>query len=158
MIPGVIARFLDAASVAAASTRDRQLAPHLYMVSGWRAAPDQSEMRLLFGRSMLDQLKFDLQDNGRLAVTVERIEAHETYQFKGRVLDFVPLKPEDRDLHLACRSRFVKAVRLEFDIAEEILARHIPEPAAALRLDVAEIFIQTPGPQAGVRLVPREGA
>lgn len=158
MIPGVISRFLSEASVGAATTRDANLAPQVYLISGWSAAPDQSEMRLLFGGIFLDRLQADLKDNGRIAVTIERIGAHETYQFKGRCLDLRPVQDEDRALNRACRERFVRAVKPLFDVADDVLGRHIPDPTLAVRMDVEEIYIQTPGPKAGTRLIPRGGA
>jgi hypothetical protein len=38
----------------------------------------------------------------------------------------------------------------------ELLRRYIPPPELVVRLRIREIFLQTPGPGAGRRLVPPE--
>jgi hypothetical protein len=38
--------------------------------------------------------------------------------------------------------------------AEHLLRAFIPRPALAVEFEVREVFVQTPGPGAGARLVP----
>jgi len=157
-IPGVIIDFLDRATAALAATRGPDLVPHIHRVSGWRVAADRQTMICLMSEAHTFQLRDDVDDNGRFALTIEEIGPHETYQFKGRVLSLDSPEEEDR---LACsrtRERFTKVVALLFGINEETCPYHLPPPDVAIRFAIEEIFLQTPGPGAGRRIVPPEEA
>jgi hypothetical protein len=58
-----------------------------------------------------------------------------------------------------CRERFVGEVQriaTRHGFAAETLEQYLGEPSLVARLAVQEIFLQTPGPGAGRRLVPPE--
>jgi len=44
------------------------------------------------------------------------------------------------------------------ELPEQLLRDYMLEPALAVEIQVEEIFLQTPGPGAGTRLVPPVGA
>lgn len=158
MIPGVMLDFLGRASVAAASTRDEALVPALHFLSGWRANDDGRTVTCLLATAFTDRLVERLERHRALALTVEVIGPHECYQFKGSYLDSWPAAAADLRVFEACRERFLAAVkRLMGDRFrdESILAR-FREPSLAVRFEVEEIFVQTPGPAAGRRLYPAE--
>jgi len=156
MIPGIIVEFLQRASVAAASTRDSNLVPHLHYVSAWEVSQDATEIICFIPSEFTDGLLSSLEDNGQFALTVEQIGPHETYQFKGDYVDSRPFEATDQPLYLDCRERFVTACMPRFGISEDALRRFIASPGTAVRFKVREIFVQTPGPSAGKRLVPAE--
>ena len=53
------------------------------------------------------------------------------------------------------RERFVKSMRHLFaDAPEQMLKAFILKPSMAVEFEVREVFLQTPGPGAGTRLVP----
>ena len=158
MIPGVIVEFLGRASVAVAGTRDQNLVPHIHFVSGWQVSEDSTELTCFIPAKFTDNLISSLEDNGQLARTVEQIGPHETYQFKGDYLDSRPLQEDDLSIYEDCRERFVSACLPRFGIPEDVLRRYISKPSLAVRFKVREIFVQTPGPSAGKRLVPSEGS
>ena len=96
-----------------------------------------------------------LQDNGELALTVEEFPSHETYQFKGRYLRHRAVQDEDLEVVGRIRERFLKSIRhLYADAPEHLLNAFIQAPAVAVEFEVREIYLQTPGPGAGTRLVP----
>jgi hypothetical protein len=103
-----------------------------------------------------------LQDVGacpRVALTIEHIGPHETYQFKGDFAGSWPVGDAERAAPLACRERFVRdvqAIDTRWNFSTETLARYYGAPALVAVLRVQEIFLQTPGPGAGRRLVPPE--
>jgi hypothetical protein len=158
MLPGVMIDFLDRASVAVAATRDRELVPHVHLISGWTVEADRTTLRALVPIGFTEHLVADLEDNGRLALTAEVIGPHETYQFKGRHLDSRPVDAVDRSIWQACQERFVRDVQRQYrdHFAADDLRAHCPEPVLAVRFAVEEIFVQTPGPAAGQRLYPAE--
>jgi hypothetical protein len=156
VLPGVIVDFLDRATVALAATRDADLVPHIHRVAGWRVAPDRRGLTCLVDEEHTFHLRSDLEDNGRFAVTIEEIGPHETYQFKGRVVALSPPDEEDRLAASRMRERFTKIIALLYGINEETCVAHLRDPTVAVRFQVEEIFLQTPGPGAGRRIVPPE--
>jgi hypothetical protein len=156
MIPGKIIRFLeDHANVAFAGTRDRHLVPYGHRVSGWRIAPDRRTVTALIPQHFVARLVDSLEDNGEFALTVEEFPSHETYQFKGRYLRHRPPDQQDQEAVDVIRKRFVNRVRpLNPDAPERIWPAFIVKPSMAVDFEVLEIYLQTPGPGAGTRLVP----
>jgi hypothetical protein len=156
MIPGKIVRFLEQyANLGFAGTRDRNLVPHGHRVSGWHVSADGRTLTALVAEQFTGHLIESLEDNGELALTIEEFPSHETYQFKGRYRSHRPLRDEDYAMVGRVRERFLKSVRhLDTDAPEHLLRAFILKPALAVDFDVREIFVQTPGPGAGTRLVP----
>lgn len=155
-IPGILLDFLSRATVAVAATRDHNLVPRVRYGCGWRAEPGAQVLRIMVQQSHCDGLVEALADNGEFAVTIEEIGPHETYQFKGQVVDTEPCNATDIEFVSQARERFVQAVRRIYDIPEAGIRAYFQWPGLTVRLKVREIFVQTPGPGAGRRLVPRE--
>ena len=156
MIPGKLVRFLEQyANVAFAGVRDRQLVPFGHRVSGWRVGSDQRTITVFLPGEFLSRLIELLQDNGAVAVTVEESPSHETYQFKGRYLRHRAIQDGDLEIVDRIRRRWAKSLRRMFpDGAEHVLNAFVSPPSLAVDFEVAEIYLQTPGPGAGTRLVP----
>ncbi len=156
MIPGKIVRFLEQrANVAFAGTRDRDLVPHGHRVSGWRVDADGGTLTALVPEQSAAHLVESLEDNGQFALTVEESPSHETYQFKGRYLRHRPLQDDDVETVDRIRERFVKNLRPIFaDLPEHALEAFVLKAHVAVEFEVIEIYLQTPGPGAGARLVP----
>jgi hypothetical protein len=156
MIPGKILRFLEQhANVAFAGSRDRDLVPHGHKVCGWRVAADQRTMTAFVAEEFTPGLVESLRENGELAVTVEEFPSHETYQFKGRYLRHRAVQHDDVEIVDRIRRRFVRSLRpLMTDAPEEALNAFIAKPSLAVEFEVLEIYLQTPGPGAGSRLIP----
>jgi hypothetical protein len=156
MIPGKIVRFLQQyANLAFAGTRDRNLVPHGHRVSGWRVDTDGRTMTAIVSELFEPHLIESLEDNGAIALTVEEFPSHETYQFKGRYLRHRPLRAEDVEIVDQIRARFVKNVRpLYSDAPAGSFKAYVLRPGIAVEFEVQEVYLQTPGPGAGTRLVP----
>ena len=156
MIPEVIVLFLDRAIVAIGGTRDKSLVPHVHRVSGWRCSPDRKTITCLIPEEFTSDLMSSLEDNGQFALTVCEVPSHETYQFKGDYVSSRPSNAGDVTDFERCRQRFAERVASLFGLPEEACRAFVPEPSLAVTFQVREIFVQTPGPAAGRRLVPRE--
>lgn len=156
MIPGKIVRFLEQhANVAFAGTRDRDLVPHGHRVSGWRVGADHRTITAFVPEAFTPHLLEALRGNGALALTIDEFPSHETYQFKGRYLRHRAVEPEDLELVDRIRSRFFKSLKPVFvDAPEDVLKAYVLRPSLAVEFDVQEIYLQTPGPGAGTRLIP----
>ena len=156
MIPGKILRFLEQyANVAFAGTRDRDLVPYGHRVCGWRVGADQRTMTAFIPEEFRPKLMESLRENGELAVTVEEFPSHETYQFKGRYIRDRHVLPDDVEIVDRIRRRFVRSLRpIMADAPEEVLNAFIAKPSLAIEFEVLEVYLQTPGPGAGSRLIP----
>ena len=111
---------------------------------------DRVRLRTVHGRPFES-----LQENGELALTVEDFPAHETYQFKGRYARHRPVQRDDIDIVDRIRERFMKSMRAVFPVVPEgIVGAFISKPALAVEFEVSAIYVQTPGPGAGARIVP----
>jgi hypothetical protein len=156
LIPGKLVRFLENyANVAFAGIRDRDLVPFGHRVCGWRVGADQRTMTILFPDEFLQRLVESLQQNGELAVTLEEFPSHETYQFKGRYLDHRGIQDDDVEIVDRIRRRFVRSLRPMYpDAPEDVLKAFVSPASMAVEFEVLEIYLQTPGPGAGTRLIP----
>jgi len=156
LIPGKLIRFLEQyANVAYVGIRDRDLVPFGHRVSGWRVGADQRSITILFPDEFLPRLLESLQHNRELALTVEEFPSHETYQFKGHYLRHRGIEDGDFDIADRLRRRWVKSIRPIFaDAPEDVLKGFVSPPSLAVDFEVLEIYLQTPGPGAGTRLVP----
>ena len=156
MIPGKLIRFLEQdANLGFAGSRDRDLVPFGHRVSGWRIGADQRTMTVLFPDEFLSRLVESLQENRELAVTIEAFPSHETYQFKGHYLSHRDVDGADVEAADRVRRRWVKSLRMLYtDAPEDVLKGFVSPPSLAVDVEVLEIFLQTPGPGAGTRLVP----
>jgi hypothetical protein len=156
IIPEKIARFLEQrANVAFAGTRNRDLVPFGHRVSGWCIGADGRTLTAFTPEPFTPGLVESLQENGELALTVEAFPAHETYQFKGRYLSHRPAHRDDIAIVDRIRERFVKNMRTIFTVLPEgIAGAFTSKPVLAVEFEVSEIYVQTPGPGAGARIVP----
>ncbi len=155
-IPGVIVQFLSQATIGMAGTRDASLVPRIRRVSGWRVEPDQETIACTIPEGYTGGLLESLRDNGEFTLTVEEIGPHETYQFKGTYVDAGPCTAPDLSAFEGLRDRFGSVVHSLYGIPEKACRAYIARPSVTVRFRVREIFVQTPGPGAGRRLVPAE--
>ena len=142
--------------MAAVGTRDRDRVPHVHKVSGWRVEPDQETIACSIPAAFTRHLMESLEDNGQVALTVEEIGPHETYQFKGVFVDAQPCTAADRHAADRVRERFARVVPHHLGVSEAASRAFGMDPEVTVRFRVQEIYVQTPGPGAGRRLVPRE--
>jgi hypothetical protein len=156
VVPENIVRFLEGAIVAMAGTRDGNLVPHAHRVTGWHIAPDRKTMTCLIPETFTKHLAPSLKDNGQLALTVCEVPSHETYQFKGDHVESRPVSGADLAVYERCRERYAARLGELYGLATETSQAYFPCPSVAVSFAVREIYLQTPGPGAGRRLVPGE--
>jgi hypothetical protein len=112
-------------------------------------------MTIVFPDEFLQRLIESLQQNGELAVTLEEFPSHETYQFKGHYRSHRAIQGDDTEVVGRVRQRFVKSLRPIYPgHPEDVLKAFVSPPALAVEFEVLEIYLQTPGPGAGSRIVP----
>jgi hypothetical protein len=158
-IPGVLLQFLERASVSLGCTRDEKLVPRIHWASGWQVDPDARSLWAFVPKAFAAGLREAADAKAPFALTVEHIGPHETYQFKGRLIEARAATEPDRALVARARERFAAAVvglLPHFAADREKLRSYIWDPALAVRMSVREIYLQTPGPGAGSLLVRLE--
>jgi hypothetical protein len=130
--------------------------PSGHRVSGWQLDAAGRTLTAFFPPATAARLIEALVENGRIACTFEEIGTHETYQIKGRYLSHRPVRPTEIDIASRARERFAKGLHSLLP-DERLLApvkASIPTPSLAVEIEVHELFLQTPGPGAGARIVP----
>ena len=158
MIPGIMIDFLERASVAVAATRSGNRIPGIHLLSGWYVEEGRETAVGLVAPGYVEGLRESLADNGHFALTAEVIGPHETYQFKGLQASARPVTDAEMIIHQNCRRRFLEAVRRTYSnrFPDDAVLARMPPPSLAVRFQVREIYVQTPGPAAGRRLFPPE--
>jgi hypothetical protein len=157
MIPPKIIRFLEErASVGFAGTRDGKLVPRGHRLSGWQIDGSGRTITVFVPASWTTGLVEALRSNGQMAITLEEVGTHETYQIKGRYLGDRAVRPDEIDIATRARERFVKALLAMFsgEPVATMLRASVPSPSLAVEVEVREVFLQTPGPDAGRRIAP----
>ena len=129
--------------------------PFGHRVSGWCIGADGRTLTAFTPEPFTAGLVESLQENGELALTVEDFPSHETYQFKGRYVSHRPAQREDIAIVDRIRERFMKSMRRYSPrcpkASREHSSRSRRSPSSSR---CSEIYVQTPGPGAGARIVP----
>lgn len=135
------------------AARDAQNRPALARGLGCRVSDDRLRITVFLSATHSAQVLQCLRENGVIAMAVTRPKTHETYQFKGRVLDIAPASGEERAAMAAYCDSFVEELgnigyRPEF--TRTLLAGG--ENGVAVVFEPLAMFNQTPGPKAGEKL------
>ena len=154
MIPDRVVEILDGPAFIQVGTRDADLRPAHTVVIGAVVHDDRQTVTFFVPESRSQRLLSDLRDNGRVAVGCAWV-SHEAYQLKGTYLSSRPTTDEDLARQEACRRKLVTAVRQVFpeEIARPLTLGFAYHPGVAVTFRVEEIFLQTPGPDAGTKIV-----
>ncbi len=123
---------------------------------GCRVSADRRRLTIFLSQRREKEVLDCLRENGAIALTVTRPKTHETLQFKGVVLDILPLSREDVAEIAAYRQSFVEelmALGYERDFSWAVVAG--AEDSLAVVFEPNAIYNQTPGPKAGTKLEHR---
>lgn len=149
-----LARFLEGPVMIILGTRDAADKPEIGRAVGARVLAVAGRVELVVSGWQWPGTVANLRDNGRLAATFSRPSDYETYQLKGRA----ELRAADEDdLRQSERYRRETQAALETLGLSPGLATHwlTARGAVVLRLDVEEVFVQTPGSGAGASVERR---
>jgi hypothetical protein len=133
------------------ASRDERLRPSI--ARGWAVAVSASgtEVTLCVEASAGSRMCENLQSNGAIAVTCSRPTTYRTVQLKGRVATIADPSPEQLvavDRHAETFSREAEEVGLGPGSGFRLLDRGL----VSVSFTVAEVYDQTPGPNAGARM------
>jgi hypothetical protein len=151
MIPDDLVQHVYGPVMALAGSRDRRLHPFVMIVVGLRVDAVRDAIEFMVPHGEGGRMLEDYRDNGRVALTIVEPVSHVTYQFKGRFLGERPATEEDRALQEIHKAK--AAARLEpVGYRRDLVYGYASWPATAVRMKVEDIFVQTPGPDAGKRI------
>ena len=154
MIPDHVIEVLHGPAVFQVGTRDDALRPsHAIGVSGF-VHDDRTTVTVFVPECRAGQTLRNLEDNGRIAVAFGLV-SHESYQLKGIYMTSRPTTDGEARRQEAYRVAVVNEMRRVFPDA---IARPIIEgvpywPGIAITFRVEAVYLQTPGPGAGTRMV-----
>jgi hypothetical protein len=137
-----------------AGTRNERLHPAQAFVVGAVAHPDRETITFFIPESRSERILSDLNNNGRVALAVSLI-THEAYQLKGVYLSSRPTDAKDRAVQEVYRSKLLSALlRAGYpeQIAKPLVLGCAYQPGIAITFRAEEIFLQTPGPEAGKKM------
>ncbi|HEY7374456.1 MAG TPA: hypothetical protein VIF57_19990 [Polyangia bacterium] len=157
-LPPELHALLDGPCVMHLATRNAALEPLSILAFGLRAAADDREVTVFVPASLAPLILDNLRDNGQMAVTLVRPSDHRSLQIKGVWLGERRTTDDDRAFLTRYRDAMLNEMG-QVGVPRSVWNRIAWWPSVALRLEVRDAFVQTPGPSAGRRLErPAAGA
>jgi hypothetical protein len=150
-IEGHVTELIAGGVATIVASRDDRLRPSI--ARGWaiEVSADGTDVRLCVEAPVGSRMRDNLQSNGAIAVTCSRPTTYRTVQLKGRVASIADPSAEQ----LADVERHAEAFSSE---AEQVGLgpgsgfRLLDSALLSVIFEVAEIYDQTPGPNAGARI------
>jgi len=154
MISEKLVEFIHGPVFMAIGTRNEKLRPTHTFVGGAIVNQDRETITCFVPQHRAEEIRGNLENNGRIAMAVGSL-SHESYQFKGRYVSSRPTDARDVAIQEIHRTKLL-ALMLQYGYQEQI-ARPLVlgfryQPAVAITFRVEEIFLQTPGPEAGKKI------
>lgn len=151
MLPERIVQFLKNPLFVYAATRTSDLIPQVHFVCAWSA--NATQMTFMVSHWSSRGLREAVSDNGQVALTLTLMPAHETYQIKGDGAEHREPTEDDLATFEAKRATLLPHI-VQLGSSEEVIEHALSRPVVSVCFNVREVFLQTPGPDAGTRIVP----
>ena len=132
-------------------SRDANLRPECTRGLGATVAPDGESVSVILYEPLAGRMLDNLRDNGLIAVTFSRIFDHRSIQLKGKVRTIRKGTPEDEAISDRYLNAFAEAVSLA-GLPRSVVRRVHTKPSIVIELEPTDIFLQTPGKDAGRRM------
>lgn len=154
MISDDVLAFLRGGKSLVIGTRDEQLLSECARGVGLRAAEDRRHVSVFLAEASSRRTLANLRENGRIAIGLSHPPDHRSLQLKGRVTGLAPADDED----LLFVKNYVAELAEVLDVVgvpARITHRVNYLPCIKVEVLVEEIYLQTPGPDAGSTLGAR---
>jgi hypothetical protein len=145
-----LAAFLQSGLIMFLGTRSADLTPTSVIAAGLRV-DDPQRITVFVAEAVGGPTFNNLADNGEMALTMSNVLDHRSIQIKGRRLVEGPASEIDR----AFQAQYMERLRAELTmlgVPRSVAARVVWWPSRAIQMDVRDLFLQTPGANAGRRL------
>jgi len=143
-----VIEFLASGVDACVATRDRELEPEAVLAMGIRAHAGGRHLTVYLPTLTSQATRRNLEDNGDIAITLERAIDARAVQIKGKATSIRDSDEADRALQSVFRSAMIEQFAL-VGIPRATTRRLVWWPSLAVDVEVREVFQQTPGPKAG---------
>jgi hypothetical protein len=150
-VPLDLLKLLDEPVIMHLGTRNAALEPAQVLAFGIERVGDGREVTVFVPAVTSGETLANLRDNGMLALSLVRPTDHRSLQIKGAWLGERRTTEADHERLARYRDALAEEMGL-VGIPRSIWLRLIWWPAVALRMEVREVFVQTPGSSAGRRL------
>jgi hypothetical protein len=153
MLTEDVLSFLRSRPIAMVGSRDRELRPTL--CEAMLAEITETHVVAAVPEHLASNLAENVADNGRGSVLVARAPGdHRSVQLKGKLSQFEPARRRpDLAERIADALEEAFALFMPREQVRPYLLAFAGQPTVAVRLDVEEVFDQTPGPGAGQRVL-----
>ena len=141
---------LDGPSITYIATRDAALVPMSTIAFGLQHSDDDKEITLFLPVALSPPILANLRDNGQMTVSLVCPSDHRAIQIKGTWLGERRTGDDDRAFLSRYRDAMVQEMK-SVGVPRSAWGRLAWWPTLALRMEVREVFVQTPGPSAGRR-------
>ena len=154
MIPERIVEVIHGPAIMHAATRDERLHPDQTFVIGAVVHPDREAITFFVPESRSELILNNLNHNGKVALAVG-LATHEAYQLKGVFISSRPTDEKDHVVQEIYRAKVLSSMLqagYPEQIARPLILGFVYQPGVAITFRVEEIFLQTPGPDAGKKI------
>lgn len=153
MVPDVATRHLEAPLLLVhLGSCGADLKPALYSAVGHQQVDDKHVAVFL---AEAHGLKEHVAANKTLSLNANRPGVNECYQLKGPCVSIEPPSPAHLERWQQCRDNFVDQLS-QMGYPKETLTAFFARPEVVVTMEVVEVYVQTPGPEAGKRIAPPE--
>jgi hypothetical protein len=152
-LPPELLALLDGPAVIHLATRDRDLQPTSTFAFGLDASGEGREVTVFLPVTLAPLSLANLRDNGQMALSLVRPTDHRAVQIKGTWLGERRADEADRALVERQREALTQELGL-VGVPRSLWRRIVWWPSLALRMEVREVFVQTPGAKAGHASAP----
>jgi hypothetical protein len=152
-LPPELHELLDGPSITYLATRNAKLEPLSALAFGMQAAHDGRELTVFLPAVVSPPTMANLRDNGQMALSLVCPSDHRALQIKGIWLGERRTTDDDRAFLQRYRDKMLGEMST-VGVPKSIWARLSWWPAIALRMEVRDTFVGTPGPSAGRRCEP----
>ena len=149
-LPPELYALLDGRCVMYIATRNAALEPLSVFAFGLQTGADDGEVTVFVPATLSPMILANLRDNGQMAVTLVRPSDHRSLQIKGVWLGERRTTDDDRAFLTRYRDGMLQEMG-QVGVPRSVWNRIAWWPAVALRMEVRDTFVQTPGPSAGRR-------
>jgi hypothetical protein len=150
-IDGQVRELIAGGVATIVATRDEQLRPSIGRGWGISVAADGDEVTLCVEAPAGSRMRANLDAGGVIAVTCSLPTTYRTVQLKGRVLALVD--PDAKQLkHVHDHAEAFSAEAEQVGLPPRCGFRFLDDGLVSVSFAVAEVYDQTPGPNAGARM------
>jgi sugar/nucleoside kinase (ribokinase family) len=151
MIDRDLAAFLEEGLAIHIGTRDADLEPNGTRATAITTDEDGQHITIFVPKAAEARVLPNLEANGHGAVVLVRVSDERSCQIKGVFVEARAAADRDRAFVMDPWDRFVQNIE-QIGLPRAVTGHWKMWPCLAIRLKVAELFDQTPGPRAGARL------